>query len=283
WMTYALPRSFDANRVLLSLQYLLSTDFTAVPPAENIFEKIGRQRLLNAELRLIRRCRHFRVLSDDMANSLKKLHPSAQIHVIPLAINAHAYQFAPRPQGQISPVLSVIGSMYWPPTQSAARRMLTRLWPAIHQAIPSARLQIVGRQAMSFFAEFQGQNNVEIHENVPDIEPYFLGSNALVYAPSAGSGMKVKVLEAMLQGLPVVTNRSGIEGLRVKHGRDCLIAETDDEFIRLTIELLNNPAMAQAIASHARTVIEEQCRPELIYEQLRRVYHTIGGSPSPIL
>ncbi|MFM7318737.1 MAG: glycosyltransferase family 4 protein, partial [bacterium] len=197
---------------------------------------------------------------------------SAQIHVIPLAIDAHTYQFAPRPQGQISPVLSVIGSMYWPPTQSAARRMLTRLWPAIHQAIPSARLQIVGRQAMSFFAEFQGQNNVEIHENVPDIEPYFLGSNALVYAPSAGSGMKVKVLEAMLQGLPVVTNRSGIEGLRVKHGRDCLIAETDDEFIRLTIELLNNPAMAQAIASHARTVIEEQCRPELVFNEMAVLY-----------
>lgn len=276
WMAYAVPRRFDPNRVLLSLQYLLATDFTAAPPAEGFVEKTRRWRLLQAELRMIRRFRHIRVLSHDMAESLRKLHPSAQIYVIPLAIDALAYQFAPRPANQSSPVVSVIGSMYWPPTRSAASRMVTRLWPAIHQAIPSARLQIVGRQAMQYFAEFQGQNNIEIHENVPNIEPYFHGSNALVYAPSAGSGMKVKVLEAMLQGLPVITNHSGIEGLRVEHGYDCLIAETDDEFIRQTIELLNNPTQAETIALQARALVKSQCDPQMIYHKTSDVYHKMA-------
>ena len=278
WMVYALPRSFNPDRVLLSLHFLLSTDFTAAPPARSFREIVTRQRLIRAELRLIRRCTHFRVLSDDMAETLKKLHPSAKIHVVPLAIDASAYEFRPRPatHNLQAPVLSVIGSMNWPPTQSAANRMLTLLWPSIYKAMPHARLQVVGRQARQFFGEYHGRDNIEIHENVPRIEPYFHGSSLLVYAPSAGSGMKVKVQEAMLMGLPVITNRSGIEGLNADHDRHCLIAETDSEFISQTINLLNNPSLAQTISTKARALVESQCDPQMIYHKTLDIYQNMA-------
>jgi glycosyltransferase involved in cell wall biosynthesis len=274
WMAYALPRSFDPNRVLLSLQYLLETDMAAASAAESFAEKIRRKRLLQAERRLIRRCRYFRVLSAEMAETLRKIHPSAEIHVVPLAIDADSYEFWPR-QTPENPVVSVIGSMYWPPSRSAAERMIHRLWPAIHATIPAARLQIVGRNAMQYFAEFQGRDSIEIYENVPDITPFFRQSNLLVYAPSAGSGMKVKVQESMLQGLPVLTNSSGIEGLAAKSGHDCLIAETDEDFIRQSILLLSNPELSQQIAGNARQLIETQCDPSRVFNQLKSVYSQI--------
>ena len=80
----------------------------------------------------------------------------------------------------------------------------------------------------------------------------------------------------MLQGLPVITNRSGIEGLRVEHGYDCLIAETDDEFIRQTIELLKNPTQAETIASQARALVKSHCDPQMIYHKIIDVYHKMA-------
>jgi glycosyltransferase involved in cell wall biosynthesis len=128
---------------------------------------------------------------------------------------------------------------------------------------------------MQYFAEFQGRDSIEIYENVPDITPFFRQSNLLVYAPSAGSGMKVKVQESMLQGLPVLTNSSGIEGLAAKSGHDCLIAETDEDFIRQSILLLSNPELSQQIAGNARQLIETQCDPSRVFNQLKSVYSQI--------
>ena len=63
-----------------------------------------------------------------------------------------------------------------------------------------------------------GAAGVEIRSDVPDAQPFFRELDVLVYAPAVGSGMKVKVIEAMALGTPVVTNSQGIEGLPATDG-----------------------------------------------------------------
>lgn len=279
WPAYAVPASLPVGRVLVSPHFFLKTDMQSAEPPSGLTDAIFRKRLVRAELQLLRKFRHIRVLSAEMADTLMELHPAAIAHVVPLPIDPTGYAYCLRDQFSANLVVTCIGSMFWPPSRAAAARLITRLWPEIRKKVPQARLQIVGRDAFRYFREFNGLNQVSIHENVPDVTPYFLQSNALVYAPPQGSGMKVKVQEAMLHGLPVVTNHSGAEGLSLMNGRDALLAETDEELVEATVRLLIDRPLAARLSRHGRLCVLDQCGPGRVVQQLCSIYEMMMMAP----
>lgn len=272
WTTYALPRKIDPDRVLVSLLNFLKTDLDAARPAVNVLRESSRNRIIYSETQLIQKYRHFRVLSEEMARTLRQIHPNAEIHIVPLPINIHDYEFRPRLHPAERPVVTCIGSMFWPPSHAAAHRLLTRLWPEIKAAVPDSKLQIVGRDACKHFSDFAKPDEIEVIENVPDITPYFHQADAMVYAPSAGSGTKVKIQEAMLYGVPVITNQAGIEGLDAVHGEHAMTGETDEELIRSVVDVLTNSELASSLAKQGRLLIERKCGPESVTDSLISIY-----------
>ena len=272
WTTYALPRKIDPDRVLVSLLNFLKTDLDAARPAVNVLRESSRNRIIYSETQLIQKYRHFRVLSEEMAKTLRQIHPNAEIHIVPLPINIHDYEFRPRLHPAERPVVTCIGSMFWPPSHAAAHRLLTRLWPEIKAAVPDSKLQIVGRDACKHFSDFAKPDEIEVIENVPDITPYFHQADAMVYAPSAGSGTKVKIQEAMLYGVPVVTNQAGIEGLNAVHGQHAMTGETDEELIRSVVDVLTSSELASSLAKQGRLLIERKCGPESVTDSLISIY-----------
>lgn len=275
WSAYAVADSVARDRVLVNPHFFLKTDMLTAEPPVGLGDAIFRNNLVQAELKLLRKFRHIRVLSNEMATTLAEIHPRAVIHIVPLPIDPAGYTFRLRDQIPSSPVVTCIGSMFWPPSRAAARRLLTRLWPEIHRLLPKARLQVVGRDAMRYFQTFDGIQNTTIHENVPQIEPFFLEPSLLLYAPPEGSGMKVKVQEAMLHGLPVVTNHSGAEGLALVDGRDALLAESDDDLVAAAVRLLGDPALSRRLSQHGRQVVLDQCGPHCVVQQLCTIYETM--------
>jgi len=277
WPTYALPAGIDLDRVLVNLHYFLKTDFHAAQPAKSLYDRMTRRRLLSAELKRIRKYRHFRVLSIEMADTLREMHPSAEIYIIPLPIQSADYKFRPRVSLSPNPTVTCIGSMFWPPSQAAAQRLLTRLWPGIKARVPTARLQIVGRDAIRHFGSHAIPDEIEIIENVPEIEPYFHQADVLVYAPPAGSGMKVKVQESMLYGLPVVTNRVGTEGLNGTPMEHYLVGETDEQLMDATVQVLTNQELSTRLSVNGRQWIELQCSPKSVVSDLISVYENMNA------
>src|SRR5438270_612685 len=81
------------------------------------------------------------------------------------------YEFIPDDRRAPSPMVTLIGSMGWRPSYSAAVRLLTRLWPEIKRQVPDAKVQVVGWSAREKLAEFVGMPDVAIDENVPEIRP----------------------------------------------------------------------------------------------------------------
>jgi glycosyltransferase involved in cell wall biosynthesis len=83
----------------------------------------------------------------------------------------------------------------------------------------------------------------------------------------AGGGMRVKILNAMAQGLPIVTTTLGCEGIAVEHGRHALIADTPADFADAVLKLLDDPLLAQKLGSNGRELIQSTydyrsaCRP----------------------
>jgi glycosyltransferase involved in cell wall biosynthesis len=97
----------------------------------------------------------------------------------------------------------------------------------------------------------------------------------MVYAPSCGSGMKVKVMESMAYGVPVVTTWEGVEGIDYQNGRECWVAETDEELAGKVCYLLENSAERQQMRLAARALIEERYSPRPVVDKMMDVYRQL--------
>lgn len=276
WTARAMPAAFSDVPTLLGCHYFLRTDFAASAPASTVSDRISRRRLITAENAIVRQFAHVRVLSKEMAETLALIDPRATAHIVPLAIDPADYAFEEPPQKlPADPIVTMIGSMFWPPSLAAADRLVKRLWPRIRNLHPTARLRIVGRDARRHFERFDGHDRIDVFENVPDILPFFREASVLLYAPPAGSGTKVKIQEAMLMGLPVVTNRSGAEGIAPRHGIEAMLGETDDELVAATGTLLTDALQGRRIAIAARNLIESRCGPGPVVDQLLTTYEQV--------
>lgn len=266
------------DRALVSVHYLLGIDLGEFRP------KTWRGRLeqglaFRAERKLIRRLKHFRACSDRIAAPIAEAHPGAEVDVVPFGLDSTLYGFIPEARRGDEQVLSLIGSMNWYPGLSAAIRLLTRLWPEIKRKVPGAKLQIVGWAARSALRDYLDLPDVTIAEDVPEIQPYFDRTSVLLYAPVRGSGMKMKVLESMAFGVPVVTTTEGVEGIPALDGVHAGVADDDAGLIERTVALLLDPARQERQRVEARRLLESHCGPEATVSAIERIYDRMLARP----
>lgn len=268
----------QAGRALVHLHYLYAIDHAAAAPG-GLKDRVLRWRTRQVERSLVRRYPRISTLTPRLSDEVRRLSPASEVRTIPLAMDLDLYPFDPAPPPPRPPVVALIGSFNWAPSYSAGVRLLDRLWPAIRQRVPEARLQIVGRAARSAFGARPLGPEVTIAENVPEIIPYFLASDVLLYAPSRGSGMKVKVLEAIALGVPVVTTTEGIEGLPAVDGRHAGISDEDAGLIERTVQLLQDPSRRQQQRLEARRLLEAHCTPGPVLDALEAFHRQIASNP----
>jgi glycosyltransferase involved in cell wall biosynthesis len=106
----------------------------------------------------------------------------------------------------------------------------------------------------------------------------------LVHVPDHASGIKVKIVEAMAFGVPVVTNTEGIEGLPVRDGVHLIVSDDDRELVERTVTLLRSVPEQERMRLAARELIETQCSPANALDAIERCYQDIiarrGGVPA---
>ncbi len=264
------------TRSLLSVHYLFSEDRTFQVP-NSLENRLRRWVSYGAERRILKSFPQLMTLSDRLSRCITQVNPQASTTIIPLGIDLSLYPFPEQQQQNPYPTVGIIGSFNWTPTYSAAERLLTRLWAEIKRQVPEARLKLVGRSAKTALAAFAHLPDVEFHQDVPDILPYFSQMDVMLYAPSAGSGMKVKVMEAFAMGTPVVTTDEGVEGLPAQDGIHADICSNDAELIDRTVTLLQQPQQRQSKRIQARKLLEEYCSPQVTVAQVEKLYQTISG------
>jgi glycosyltransferase involved in cell wall biosynthesis len=179
--------------------------------------------LLRAEVRARRHARWLLVNSEQVGASLHSAAPHAEVVVAPLALDPASYL----PAADLNrPTAGLIGTARWPPTTAAVERLLRSVWPRVLELRPDARLVLAGEgMERSTFAHLPETAGVEWRGSVPSAADFLRELGLLLYPLTAGSGVKVKVLEALALGLPVVTTPEGAEGIGGSGG---LTVETDD-------------------------------------------------------
>lgn len=276
----------DPAKVLVNLHYLYAID-----EANSTFVNIrtGLQRALRqrAERNLLERFGTIAAITPRLESAARYITGGkVPVHCFPFAIDSTLYRFVLAAERPSRPVVSLIGSMNWRPSHSAAVRLLTRLWPGIKQQIPDAKLRIVGWRARSMLSEYVDLPDVEIIEDVPDIAPYFKDSSVLVHAADNASGIKVKIVEAMAFGVPVVTNTEGIEGLPVRDGVHTIVSDDDRAIIERTVALLRNVPEQERMRRAARELIDTQCSPSRALDAVEACYQDMiarhGREPNSV-
>lgn len=154
--------------------------------------------------------------------------------------------------------LLFFGSYEWFPNEDAIRWFCREVFPAIRRAHPDAEVVIAGRgapQSVRSLAEIPG---VAFAGEVDDLEALVRTASVVVAPIRVGGGVRIKVLESMAWGAPVVTTPSGFEGVEATPGEDLVVADTASSLAEATVELLENPERRRALRQSARETIAER-------------------------
>lgn len=159
--------------------------------------------------------------------------------------------------GAGGPVLFV-GSMDYGANADGARVLVEEIAPRLRH--PGARIALVGAlpPAELRAAAKAAPVPVEVTGRVDEIGPWFAGSRLLAVPLRMGGGTRLKILEAMAHGLPVVTTSIGCAGIDVEHERDIVVADDPADFARWVDRLLEDDGLAAAIGSRGRATVRRE-------------------------
>jgi glycosyltransferase involved in cell wall biosynthesis len=158
-------------------------------------------------------------------------------------------QETPREPGR----LLFLGSLDWRPNLDGVGQLLEVVFPAVRAREPSARLCLVGRNPPeSLRRRAAATPGVELHADVPDVRPHLAACAVLVVPLRIAGGSRLKILEALACGTPVVSTRVGAEGLCLEPGRHLTVVEDVPNLAPALVAAMRAPDAARAQAECGR-------------------------------
>jgi glycosyltransferase involved in cell wall biosynthesis len=149
-----------------------------------------------------------------------------------------------------------IGSMEWQANEQGVLWFLQKVWPLLLVKYPQAQFHLAGKGLQKSDPRFF-QTGVINHGEVPDAEDFMHQHGIMIVPIQAGSGIRIKTLEAMALGVPIVSTTVGAQGLSVEHGRELMLADHPADFAQAIADLMANPAQAQQQTTAARKYVEQ--------------------------
>jgi len=200
-------------------------------------------------------------------------------YVIPNGVDTAFYSYDDRAQKADAPYLLFSGWLGTRANDDGVRFLVNEIWPLILRRYPEMRLLIVGGGASGDLKQaLQGVRQVEVSGQVPDVRPYFKQASIALVPLRIGSGTRLKILEAMSQGSPVVSTRKGAEGIEVLDGDNILLADDPEKFAQAVSRLLADRALFDRMRATARKFVEERYDWDVVGEAANRsIRELVGG------
>jgi glycosyltransferase involved in cell wall biosynthesis len=171
--------------------------------------------------------------------------------------------------------LMYVGFLGWEPNAQGLLWFIERVWPQLVQRHPDLRFDIVGKnpdqRLQAAAASWEG---ISLKGFVPDLQDIYRDSRVSVAPLLFGSGMKVKVLDAMARGMPIVTTSVGAEGIDMEHGKHSLVVDNPDDMANEVDRLLTDPRLWQRLQVNSRALISERYTWRQLFTQMHRTLDT---------
>lgn len=196
-----------------------------------------------------------------------------QITVIPNGIDLPAssrnHELVEKP-----PIFLFVGTMSYAPNADAAEFFARSILPRIRKEIPDARLQIVGRDPDRRVTRLHDGQSIMVTGTVPEVGPYWARATAAVVPIRFGGGTRIKILEAMAYGRPVVSTHIGAEGIEGEDGEHFLLADDPIHFAAACVQLARDQTRWEQLAERGHLLVRERYEWRRIEHEVERMVMT---------
>ncbi len=206
--------------------------------------------------------------------ALQRLIPGLEVTVVPNAVDVDYYTSADIQPSPLPPrSLIFTGKMDFRPNVDAVLWFCHEVLPLIREQIPDVRFYIVGQSPHRRVLRLADDPAVTVTGYVDDTRSYIAGARVYVVPLRIGGGTRLKVLEAMAMGKPIVSTSLGCEGFEgLVPGRELSIADTPQEFAQRVVELLEDASRRERLGQAGRRFVEARYDWWLIVPKLEQVY-----------
>lgn len=229
-------------------------------------------RVRSEETRSLGRCAAVLATSHRDKRLFQAMAPGVRVNVVPNGVDGDALAgYAAARKGG---ALVFTGVLDYPPNEEGILLFLGEMYPLIRQRIPEATLTIVGPSPSAEILRHTSAH-VTVTGWVPDVRPYLAEAAVAVVPLYAGGGTRLKILEAMALGAPVVSTTVGCEGLEVRHGEHLLVADEAQAFADAVCDVLCDQDLRRRLTAAAREKVRRRYDWRILGRNMESTYSAV--------
>lgn len=237
---------------LLWQEYIRSGSFL-----QKVFARLNLRKVEQLQKKFLKNVDVALCVSEMEANFMKSRAPDRmEVWTVPNGVDTEFFHHTVSHKSE--PIIMLFGAMGVIRNIDAAAWFAKHIFPKIKRTIPDAQFWIVGSNPDKEVQRLQMINGVVVTGTVEDVRPYYEKARVCIAPYRFGAGTRLKILEAMAMGVPIVATDAGCQGIDVVAGQHVLIANNEIDFASRVIELLRNPQRAQALATAGRALVEQK-------------------------
>jgi glycosyltransferase involved in cell wall biosynthesis len=187
--------------------------------------------------------------------------------VIPVAVRA----VEPSDPERAGPVVLLSGNLGYRPTVDGALWFAREVWPLLRRRIPAARWVLAGARPAAAVRRLARLEGVEVHADVPDLGAHLRATRVSLAPMSSGSGVPMKVLEAMASGVPALVHPWAADGLASEAAGAVTVADGSEAWVEALVRLLDDAVTARTQGELGREAWRRLYHPEVVADQIRSV------------
>jgi polysaccharide biosynthesis protein PslH len=166
-----------------------------------------------------------------------------------------------------------IGTMYWPPNIDGVMWFIEKILPVVRASRPDVVFDVVGARPPKELLELSGKDKgINVTGYVKNPDAYLEAAGVMVVPLRSGGGMRVKILNALAQGMPIVSTGIGAEGIPVENGKHLIVADDPSEFAEAVLNLLADFSFADKLGSQGRKFIEDNFDYRIACRRLDEIF-----------
>lgn len=245
------------------LASLYEQSLNAAAPAQRLRTALMWQKWVRYIKRIRRQFDGFTVVSRAELDLIEKFDPQDNseyrlppIQIIPNGVSLEDYRGdfgIPLPN-----TLIYSGALTYHANFDAVSYFIDEILPEIRRSQPAVTLTVTGSLQGVALEKIHGHQGVVFSGYLDDIRPAIAQSWASIVPLRIGGGTRLKILESLAIGTPVISTRKGAEGLDLKDGSDILLANSAPDFASQTLRLLNDPALRNSLSRNGKIAITNQ-------------------------
>ena len=208
------------------------------------------------------------------SEQIKSLNENANVYIVPNGVDTKLFAYSKPEKFE---TVCFLGSLAWAPNVDGLRYFIGMIWPEIKRAKPKAMLKVVGQDPEGVAKQFVTKD-IDFTGKVDDVTPHVKATSIFIVPLRYGGGTKLKMLEAMALGRPVVTTAKGAEGIEgIENGINAIIVKGPINFANSVVQLINDTKQAVNIGLRGRQLVEKKYNWNIIGHDLNIIIVLVAG------